>query len=127
MEMVFTTISVQLKSTFDMLPTPTNLFKWKIATSDKCKCGGKGTLFHILSNCPLGLAHRFTWRHNQVLKVIADAVKEKIDIINNGVKPKVRDVMQPINFHKEGKPFQAPKEKLVDDSEWRGNWSVAVC
>ena len=115
-----------IKSTFDMMPTPSNLFKWKIATNDKCTCGGKGTLFHILSNCPLGLTHRFTWRRNQVLKIMADAIKAKIVEINNGSKPKVKDLKQPVSFHKEGKPFKTTKERLIDDPDWRGHWSVVV-
>ena len=75
--------SYLIKCTFDMMPSPANLFKWRISRDDRCACGGKGTLFHILVNCPLGLPKRYTWRHNQVLKVVSDAVRVKLDEIND--------------------------------------------
>ena len=47
--------SFLLKSTYDMLPTPANLVRWKISEDGKYKCGKVGTLSHILSACPIGL------------------------------------------------------------------------
>ena len=43
--------------------------------SDKCPLWPNvtGTLHHILSNCP-SLLERYTWRHNNVLKVIHTAI-----------------------------------------------------
>ena len=48
-------LSFLLKSTYDMLPTPAILVRWKISEDDKCNCGKVGTLRHILSACPIGL------------------------------------------------------------------------
>ena len=62
-------LSFLLKSTYDMLPKPANLVRWKISEDDKCKCRKIGTLRHILSACPIGLKERYAWRHNQVLQV----------------------------------------------------------
>ena len=70
--------SFLLKSTYEMLPTPANLVRWKISEDDKCKCGKVGTLRHILSACPTGLKERYTWRHNRVLQVFFKYIKEKI-------------------------------------------------
>ena len=79
--------SFLLKSTYDMLPTPANLVRWKISEDDKCECGKVGTLRHILSACPIGLIERYTWRHNQVLQVFFKYMKEKILEINENLCP----------------------------------------
>ena len=56
-------LSFLLRSTYDVLPSPVNLVRWKVQDVDKCRCGKPGTMKHILSNCHLGL-NRYTWRHN---------------------------------------------------------------
>ena len=111
---------------FDMLPSPVNLFKWKISNDNLCKCGARGTLFHIISNCPLGLPRRYFWRHNQVLRVIADAVRRKLADINSGKMPQIPDRRQPIRFHREGQPACAKTARTVDNPEWQGRWKMEV-
>ena len=118
--------SFLIKCTFDMMPSPANLFKWRISRDDRCACGGKGTLFHILVNCPLGLPKRYTWRHNQVLKVVSDAVRVKLDEINSGSRPQIPDRSQPIRFHSEGQPAKARAAKTTDDPLWSGHWRMEV-
>ena len=117
-------ISFLIKSTFDMMPSPTNLFKWKLSADDKCACGARGTLFHILSNCPLGLRTRYTWRHNQVLRVITDTVKAKLDDINSGKRPQIPDPRRPIHFHREGQMATRRTLQTIDDPEWSGAWEM---
>ena len=56
---------------------------------------------HILSRCPLGLDRR-TRRHNQVLEVLDESLKGRVDEINKGDSPKIEQVAK-INFAKEGK------------------------
>ena len=68
-------LSFLVRSTYDVLPSPVNLVRWKIATEDKCVCGKRGTLKHILSNCSRAL-NRYTWRHNEVLKILYRVTKE---------------------------------------------------
>ena len=77
-------ISFLCRSTYDLLPTPVNLSMWYEDQSDCCvECGNKGTLQHILSACPSALASgKYTWRHNNVLKVIAEAVEQRAERIN---------------------------------------------
>ena len=91
-------LSFLIKSTYDVLPSPANLKRWKLGDDEKCKCGQKGTMKHILSHCPLGLDRR-TWRHNQVLKVLEESLKGRVDEINKGDSPKIEQVAK-INFVK---------------------------
>ena len=79
-------LSFLVRSTYDVLPSPTNLVRWKIKNDDKCRCGKLGTLKHILSNCSMAM-ERYTWRHNEVLKIIYDVTKSQIDLINAGKRP----------------------------------------
>ncbi|KAI8488087.1 hypothetical protein Bbelb_342050 [Branchiostoma belcheri] len=67
-------------SVYDLLPTAANLKRWRKKDEDKCELYGKtGNLSHVLTSCPVALGKwRYTWRHNQVLKVIASAVEEQI-------------------------------------------------
>ena len=70
-------ISILLRSVYDLLPTPVNLTKWKMAESSACQsCGKRATLEHILASCEKAL-QKYTWRHNQVLKVVAVAVEKQ--------------------------------------------------
>ena len=82
-------ISFLIRSVYDMLPSPANLFRWKISNSALCRCGKLGKMRHILSNCALCLTHRYTWRHNQVLRVLAVEIDKRLKLINSGKKPKV--------------------------------------
>ena len=71
-------LSFLLRSTYDVLPSPANLVRWKVQNDDRCRCGQKGTMKHILSHCQLAL-RRYTWRHNEVLKVLFEVAKEKVE------------------------------------------------
>ena len=117
--------SFLIKSTYDVLPSPANLTRWKQSKDETCKCGQKGTMKHILSHCPLGLDRR-TWRHNQVLKVIEAKFKEKLEDINKGKPPKI-EKLEKINFVKEGKdPTAMNKKSAKPDSRWDGSWKIMV-
>ena len=77
-------ISFLLRSVYDLLPTPSNLTQLKLANSSKCgMCEGHGTLQHILSACPRALGQgMYTWRHDQVLLVLAKAVEKAAEVTN---------------------------------------------
>ena len=68
-----------LNAANDTLPHNANLARWR-GLSDVCKlCGGKQTLNHILNHCKKALELcRFNTRHDHVLKVISDFVKEQV-------------------------------------------------
>ena len=60
-----------LNSSINTLPTKANLKLWGKVSNDKCHCGRKQTLNHILSCCKKSLEDgRFTFRHNNILKYI---------------------------------------------------------
>ena len=120
-------LSFLLKATYDMLPTPANLVRWKISEDDKCKCGKKGTLRHILSACPMGLNERYTWRHNQVLRVFSKYLEEQMKDINEGKIPST-EVRKKVRFHKEGQRGNsaAPSKNTKKDERWSGSWNVAA-
>ncbi len=59
-----------------VLPTNSNLHRWGKLPSDSCpSCAGPETENHILNNCPTSAQQgRYTWRHNSVLKILAQHV-----------------------------------------------------
>ena len=71
-------LSFLLKSTYDVLPSPVNLKRWKIQEDDSCRCGKLGTMKHILSCCHLAL-NRYTWRHNKVLRILFETASSQVE------------------------------------------------
>ena len=71
-------IKFLLRSTYDVLPTPTNLLKWGLIEDPSCKwCGRPGNLEHVLSACKSALADgRYRWRHDKVLAELAKCLDE---------------------------------------------------
>ena len=65
-----------IQAVYDVLPSPSNLHTWGIAENPACPlCSKRGTLEHILSCCTRALGDgRYRWRHDQVLKTIAEAI-----------------------------------------------------
>lgn len=74
-------IKFLIQSVYDVLPSPSNLFLWGKSETPACTlCQGRGTLEHILSSCPRALGEgRYRWRHDQVLKAIAESIHSAID------------------------------------------------
>ena len=69
------TMKFLLNSTIDTLPTKVNLKLWGKRSSDKCRCGKKETLNHILNGCEMALQEgRYTYRHDTILKYISDSL-----------------------------------------------------
>ena len=118
-------LSFLLRSSYDVLPSPRNLVRWKIADDDKCRCGKVGTMKHILSNCGLAL-NRYKWRHDIVLKILIEVLQKQIDEINKGNLPS-REGFEKIPFVKEGRrQFFIGKKKKIEDTRWSGKWTVSV-
>ena len=75
------------------LPSPDNLCRWNAAGIHRCGLCGKvnATLAHILCGCPWvkeveqksGREDRYTWRHNCILTILAEAIKYKLKQINS--------------------------------------------
>ena len=69
------TMKFLLNSTIDTLPTKVNLKLWGKRSSDKCRCGKKETLNHILNGCDMALQEgRYTYRHDTILKFISNCL-----------------------------------------------------
>ena len=82
-----------------MLPTPTNLHKWKLTETPDCPlCGARGTLQYVLSSCAIALSQgRYTWRHNNVLRELADVIEKQRREVRTLKKKPIQ-----IQFVKEG-------------------------
>ena len=78
-------LSFLLRSTYDVLPSPVNLVRWKVQEA-KFRCDKLGTMKHILSDCHLALS-RYTWRHNEVLKVLTEMTKKQVEEEKYAPKP----------------------------------------
>ena len=69
------TMKFVLNSSIDTLPTLVNLKQWGKVSNDKCYCGKRQTLNHILNCCTKSLNQgRFTYRHDCVLRYIANCL-----------------------------------------------------
>ena len=68
-----------LGATFDTLPTPANLHRWKMVSEAACcLCNASNcTMAHILGGCKFSLNQdRFTFRHDSVLQELFNTVKQ---------------------------------------------------
>lgn len=96
-------ISFLLRSVYDTLPTPVNLFRYGMREDSMCSlCGGRGSLSHILSGCKIALSQgRYRWRHDQVLQSLGHILEQEksksrtcsnnkkyINFVKEGCKPK---------------------------------------
>ena len=70
-------IQFTIRSTYDLLPTPTNLMRWGMSDDAKCGlCSEPCHLEHILSSCKIALRQRrFTWRHDTALRELVQQVR----------------------------------------------------
>ena len=103
-------LKFRIQAVYDVLPSPSNLHKWGKSDSPACPlCGGRGSLQHLLSGCGKMLGDgRYRWRHDQVLKAIAEVVSEAVK--SNKFQPGRRK----IDFVKAGSKKQPrPKSKVT--------------
>ena len=109
-----------IQSVYDVLPSPANLHTWGLADTPDCKlCQRRGTMEHILSCCPKALGEgRYRWRHDQVLKSLADSICTAIQNSKAQVAPK-----QSITFVRAGqKANHQPKSSgglLATARDWQ--------
>ena len=77
-----------LASTYDTLPSPANLKRWRITTETMCTLGSKDvcTTAHILGACKVSLQQgRYTFRHDTVLRGVIEVLKTFILTIKDTV------------------------------------------
>ena len=116
-------IQFLVRSVYDLLPSPTNLLMWNLSDDPSCPlCKKTATLQHILSSCNVALTQgRYTWRHNKVLRELADVLERK-----RREKPLGKPGPQLITFLKEGQR-QQPKTKGVSKGILQGSlWEMSV-
>lgn len=116
----FGEISFLIKSVYDVLPSPSNLYIWGKRDTPNCQlCGKRATLQHILSSCAKALSDgRYRWRHDKVLKAIAHEVSEAVR--TSKYKPNKKFILIP--FVKEGtkkEKHTIPKINLLSSAnDW---------
>ena len=85
------------------LPTPVNLKLWGLSTSNLCKaCGKIANLKHVLTGCQYYL-RSYTWRHNEILVIIAEIAKMCCETANE-----ISCIKTSIQFVKEGNVSKTP-------------------
>jgi hypothetical protein len=125
-----TRLSFLLRSVYDLLPSPTNLYRWGLSDDPKCHlCSKQGTLEHVLSSCSTALSQgRYRWRHDMVLRELANLLE--------GERKKERKTgtsARQISFVKEAKLVelrrfiltQSLREQRIERWRWtsEGSWS----
>ena len=110
-----------IKAVYDILPTPVYLKLWGLSTSNLCKaCGKIANLKHVLTGCQYSI-RSYTWRHNEILGIIAEIAKMCWETANG-----IPCIKTNIQFVKEGSVSKTPhknnrhKPTLLDCcTDWR--------
>jgi hypothetical protein len=112
------------------LPSPSNLRRWglhQLAACPLCTKPGANTK-HILSGCTKGLfQHRYTWRHDNVLRCILSNLCGRISIANRNTTPRHNSVGHiSTSFVKSGsvrksnnKPEKRCSNLLSETDDWK--------
>ena len=119
----FNEIRFLIKSVYDVLPSPTNLYIWgKIETPNCQLCARKGSLQHILSSCPKALGDgRYRWCHDQVLKLIANEVTKAMRASKH--QP---GKLKQINFVKAGEKILRKRREKTNLLSSADDWQLTV-
>ncbi len=113
-------IKFLIQAVYDVLPSPSNLHICGKVESPACPlCSRRGTLERILSCCPKTLGEgRYRWRHDQLLKAIAEAIAPGVEWAKRSLSSK-----QAITFIGAGKqPRPAAKTSagiLATARDWQ--------
>ena len=104
-------LSFCLNSTYDVLPSPSNLKRWRISSEACCNLCGKQicTTAHVLSACKTALTQgRYTFRHDSVLCELLAAIKKFSNEIAS-----LPQAVHKIKFVKAGMPTSSRKSKPI--------------
>ena len=115
-----------LASTYDTLPSPRNLQRWHITTEANCFLCGKDvcTTAHILGACNISLKQgRFTFRHDNVLNVMVEAIANNIQAIK---KAKPVPLETSIKFVKKGTKVPKRKTSPIGILHHSTDWKMSV-
>ena len=115
-------LSFLIRATYDTLPCPRNLHQWFGAEETCPLCNTiNASLQHILSGCKIALSQgRYTWRHDLVLKKLAEVTEVCRREANS--RPSAPD-RHPIQFARAGQRVKPSRQKdtarlLSSGKEW---------
>ena len=114
-------LSFCISATYNVLPSPSNLYRWQKGNDPSCTLCGKHlcTIAHILGACKFSLEQgRFTFRHDSVLTSLVSVLKAFIKT----VKPSNPRKRNPIHFVKAGKPSPKNKSKSTGILHLSSDW-----
>ena len=116
-------LSFCLASTYDVLPSPSNLKRWRICTESSCFLCSKEicTTAHVLGACKVSLSQgRFTIRHDSVLSELASILSSFIKAIPS--TPPKRLIK--LAFVKAGKSVSKSKVKPTGILNLASDWVI---
>ena len=112
-----------ISSTYDTLPYPSNLKRWKLTTEVPCFLCNKDTCTtsHILGVCKVALSQgRFTFHHDNVLRIIITNIRTSIKNIKSTVPTSKQPIK--IKFVQKGTRVKnknsSPSGTLHQASDW---------
>ena len=111
-----------ISSTYDNLPSPSNLKRWKLTTEASCfMIHDTCTTSHILGACKVALSQgRFTFRHDNVLRIIISNIRSSIKTIKSSVPSSKQPIK--VKFVKKGTKVKtknsSPNGILHQASDW---------
>ncbi|XP_062272394.1 LOW QUALITY PROTEIN: uncharacterized protein LOC133978067 [Scomber scombrus] len=123
MQADFHRVRFLVQAVYDALPSPANLHVWGKSETPSCLlCSGRGSLEHLLSSCPKALADgRYRWRHDQVLKAVAESVASAISTSKHHQAPK-----RAIPFVKAGEKPNARPQTTTGLLHTASDWQLQV-
>ena len=116
-------LSFCIASTYDVLPSPSNLKRWRICPESSCFLCGKEicTTAHVLGACKTSLAQgRFTYRHDLVLLDLVEILTSFTKELPS-VPPKPANT---ISFVKAGKSVPKTKSKPNGILHLSNDWKL---
>lgn len=114
-------LSFMVRAAYDTLPCPQNLSTW-FGSEDKCPLceSEKAGLQHILASCKVALSQgRLRWRHNQVLRKLA----EHLEVRRTAANSSTASSTPAISFVRPGETQQLtqvsqPRSLLTPGKAW---------
>ena len=116
-------LSFCLASTYDVLPSPSNLKRWRICTESSCSLCSKEicTTAHVLGACKVSLTQgRFTFRHDSVLSELASILSSFI----KALPPTPPKRLIKLAFVKAGKSVSKSKVKPTGILHLASDWVI---
>lgn len=115
-------LSFCLASTYDVLPSPSNLKRWNVCTESACALCSKQvcTTAHVLGACKVALSQgRFTFRHDAVLRGLLLSLER----FSSEVVPETKKHLK-VSFVKAGSYSSAKRSKPTGLFHHASDWVI---